>query len=172
VQEAINLGVIRYYKTLLIKNNIKEEESVVNDSSSIFSLECSVHSSEKHDAMKQKSVKIKMLQKNLVQILRENKEGVLLSQLPTLLKKKTFFEYSLHELGFPKLKNFINSLADRVVIHVGDSNNAVAFLNSSISQTSHLSSKSKSKLQLQSPQFVPGAPSPIRQEEAKLGLTG
>ena len=36
VQEAINRGLIRYHKTLLIKNVVEEHQSFTNESSSVL----------------------------------------------------------------------------------------------------------------------------------------
>ena len=39
-----------------------------------------------------------------------------LAQIPLNLKKAIIFEYTLVELGFPKLKNILNTLADKLLL--------------------------------------------------------
>ena len=39
-----------------------------------------------------------------------------LAQIPLNLKKTIIFDYTLVELGFPKLKNILNTLADKLLL--------------------------------------------------------
>ena len=39
-----------------------------------------------------------------------------LAQIPLNLKKSILFDYTLVELGFPKLKNILNTLADKLIL--------------------------------------------------------
>ena len=44
------------------------------------------------------------------------KTQISLAQIPLNLKKSIIFEYTLVELGFPKLKNLLNTLADKLLL--------------------------------------------------------
>lgn len=83
VQEAINKGIIRYHKTLLVSNRENDE---------------SQHSEARTDnkqplAQLQKSVKIQTLQLLLIDNFREYGEGVPISlaQIPQNLRKSATF---------------------------------------------------------------------------------
>ena len=39
-----------------------------------------------------------------------------LAQIPLNLKKSIIFDYTLVELGFPKLKNCLNTLSDKLIL--------------------------------------------------------
>ena len=44
------------------------------------------------------------------------KTQISLAQIPLNLKKSIIFDYTLVELGFPKLKNLLNTLADKLLL--------------------------------------------------------
>ncbi|KAL4448784.1 hypothetical protein ABPG74_012873 [Tetrahymena malaccensis] len=135
VQEAINTGIIRYHRTLLVKHAYNEENSVLNESSSVFSLENSVHILEKSAYGLQRDVTVKHLQDALLEILQEYPKGVSLVQIPQYLKKKVYFQFNLQDLGFPKLKNFIQTMNDKVQIELAGTNNSYAILKCNTSKS-------------------------------------
>lgn len=58
----------------------------------------------------------------------ENPEGVSLAQIPQLLKERIGGDLNFAELGFPKLKNFMESVKDIIQIENSVRNNYVAKL--------------------------------------------
>ena len=64
----------------------------------------------------QRDVKILMLQIVLIGMFRESGKGVQISlaQIPLNLKKNVGFEFHMVELGFPKLKNLLSTLSERL----------------------------------------------------------
>ena len=140
VQEAINKGIIRYHRTLLIKNTNKEEDNDTDggysnteghtkgDSDSIDRGHASKNSTDKNMPHLSKEAKIKALQKALIELLKEYPSGVSLAQIPQNLKKKVPFSFTIQDLGFPKLKNFLNSIQDKIDIPMAGTNNSYAIL--------------------------------------------
>ncbi len=59
---------------------------------------------------------------------RAKEQGVSLSQLPLLLKTESKNLVNFQILGFPKLKNFIETLSDEVVLVKKGNNHIKAFL--------------------------------------------
>ena len=120
VQEAINKGFIKYHRTLLVKDYSKDEENSFLEGSANISGDLSSNL--------QRDTKIKALQKTILEILRENPNGVSLAQIPQFLKMKALFPFNLQELGFPKLKNFLASLPEKIKIEMAGTNNSYAYL--------------------------------------------
>jgi OST-HTH/LOTUS domain len=63
-----------------------------------------------------------------VEILAESKTGMSLAQLPLYLKRKLPFTLDLNELGFPKLKDLILSMSDRIKLELRGHNHPFAYL--------------------------------------------
>lgn len=60
--------------------------------------------------------------------MKENPQGIALAQIPQFLKMRTPFSFNLQDLGFPKLKNFLASLPEKVKIEMAGTNNSFAYL--------------------------------------------
>lgn len=129
VQEAINKGIIRYHKTLLVRNVCEEHVSFTNESSSFMDGEYSFSLNEKSLYIMQKELKIRTIQVALLNMLLENQfeSALSLAQIPLFLKKAVAFSYSLPELGFPKLKNLIMTLSDKVDLDINKSTLTYSF---------------------------------------------
>ena len=127
VQEAINKGFIKYHRTLLVKDYSRDEENSF--------LEGSANISGDNVSILQREAKIKALQKTTLEILKENPNGVSLAQIPQFLKMKALFPFNLQELGFPKLKNFLASMPERIKIEMAGTNNSYAYLAESHEET-------------------------------------
>lgn len=121
VQEAINKGFIKYHRTLLVKDYSREEDNSYLDNGNNVPNETGVSSV-------QRDAKIKALQKTILEILRENPNGVSLAQIPQFLKMKALFPFNLQELGFPKLKNFLATIPEKIKIEMAGTNNSYAYL--------------------------------------------
>jgi hypothetical protein len=108
VQEAINKGIIRYHKTLLVSNS--ENNNSVCSTNGIIT---NVHQL----AQLQKDLKIMALQVGLIEMFLESPPNtpISMAQIPLNLKTKIFFDYNLVELGFPKLKNLLATLNDKLI---------------------------------------------------------
>jgi len=110
VQEAINKGILRYQRTLLVKN-------VMNDSTMSMSNQSDFHNEVIHSLNAERKAKLmSMVKEALLEILMENPRGISLAQIPFHLKKKLKFNVDFQELGFPKLKNFLTTLKNLVII--------------------------------------------------------
>jgi hypothetical protein len=94
VQKALNLNILIYYKTLLIRNN--QFDTLSQNTSS--------------EAKNAK--KISNLKDQILLLLRENKGGLSLAQIPLLLKNKYKKSYNIQSLGFPKLKNLLATMEE------------------------------------------------------------
>lgn len=92
VQKALNQNILIYYKTLLIRNN--QYDGV-----------CSNTSTEAKN-----SKKVEILKEQILSLLRENKNGLSLAQIPLMLKNKYKKTYNIQSLGFPKLKNLLATM--------------------------------------------------------------
>ncbi|CAD8048790.1 unnamed protein product [Paramecium primaurelia] len=114
VQMAVNKNYIRYNKTILIQESREKSEHTTDSSV---------------DGDPQIKLRVQELQEQLIELLLENPDGVSLAQIPTLLKERVNFELNLIELGFPKLKNFIESVKDVITIENSGRNNFIAKLN-------------------------------------------
>lgn len=64
----------------------------------------------------------------MTEILAESKNGMSLAQLPQNLNKKLVFPLDLNELGFPKLKDLILSMSDRIKLELKGTNHPFAYL--------------------------------------------
>ena len=51
-----------------------------------------------------------------------------LAQLPQYLKKKLPFNLDWNELGFPKLKDLLQSMTDQIIVELRDVNHPFAYL--------------------------------------------
>lgn len=123
VQEAINKGIIRYHKTLLIKNVVEEYQSFTNESSSFLECDYSFSLNDKELYILQRNIKVKTIQVAMLGILYESSEPqISLAQIPLSLKKAVPFTFNLPDLGFPKLKNLILTLSDIVKMDINKSN--------------------------------------------------
>ena len=89
VQKALNQNLLIYYKTLLIRNNQFDNG---NSQASSEAKNCK---------------KVELLKEQILNILKENKNGLSLAQIPLLLKNKYKKTYNIQSLGFPKLKNLL-----------------------------------------------------------------
>jgi hypothetical protein len=58
------------------------------------------------------------IQLALIDMFLEVQPGtqISLAQIPLNLKKSIIFDYNLVELGFPKLKNILNTLSDKLIL--------------------------------------------------------
>lgn len=110
VQEAINKGIIRYHKTLLVSNSENNNTS--------FCSQIGTFDESARWGQTQKDLKIMAIQLALVDMFLEVSQGtpISLAQIPLNLKKSIIFEYTLVELGFPKLKNILNTLSDKLIL--------------------------------------------------------
>jgi len=121
VQEAINKGILRYQRTLLVKNNPNTDNSML----SIYTEGEGANSSFTVDPILEKKSKIlKAVKDVLVKVLTENPEGIPLAQIPLHLKKEMDLVINFQELGFPKLKNYLSTLTDLVKIESSGTNHA------------------------------------------------
>ncbi|KAL4459358.1 hypothetical protein ABPG74_017971 [Tetrahymena malaccensis] len=68
---------------------------------------------------KEQIEKIQLIKTTILEILLENKRGVSLARLPKLIQKKIEFTFDLHELGFPKLKSLLQTIADVIIENDG-----------------------------------------------------
>jgi len=64
----------------------------------------------------------------LIEILAESKNGMSLAQLPLYLRRKLPFTLDLNELGFPKLKDLIRSMSDKIKLELRGHNHPFAYL--------------------------------------------
>jgi hypothetical protein len=66
----------------------------------------------------QRDLKILALQLALIDMFMEVPCGtqISLAQIPLNLKKSIIFDYTLVELGFPKLKNILTTLSDKLLL--------------------------------------------------------
>lgn len=104
VQLAIDEDLLRYQRTLLIWTA------------------AAVSKSEEENQFKLLEVK-----KGILDLLRENRSGISLAQLPQNLKKRLNFSYDITELGFSKLKDLLLTMSD-VEIELRGSNHPFAIL--------------------------------------------
>ena len=117
VQYAVKEDVLRYHKTLLVwttkvDKHKKMAEMMQKESNQKASVEA----------------KLNIVKNALIEILAESKTGMSLAQLPLYLKRKLPFVLDLNELGFPKLKDLILSMADRIKLELRGHNHPFAYL--------------------------------------------
>ena len=92
IKHALNKQIINHLKTHIVKNDPKVNIQSQNRGQQIYEL-----------------------QMNILELLKEQeKEGVTLAQLPLLLQKKYHKFYNIQDLGFPKLKNFLITIEDKI----------------------------------------------------------
>jgi len=129
IRHALENQVLIHYKTLIIKN----EKSFSKSSS-------------------ERDNKIYEIQKNIIELLKENKEsGVTLAQLPLKLTTKYNKIYNFPDLGFPKLKNFLATMEDYVELERSHNNHIkVKLKNLSETKTSDLNKIYTDELKSQS----------------------
>ena len=72
--------------------------------------------------------KLSVVKNALIEILAESKTGMSLAQLPLYMRRKLPFQLDLNELGFPKLKDLILSMSDRIKLELRGHNHPFAYL--------------------------------------------
>ena len=133
VQEAINKGILRYQRTLLVKNT----QAGIFEGKYIDQLEA------KNDPAHEKRVhQLKKIKEALIEILAENPNGLSLAQIPQYLRRKITFSFNLQEMGFPKLKNLLATMTDDIKIELSGTNHSYASLKNP-EKYSHLSRRNK-----------------------------
>lgn len=94
VQLAIDEDLLRYQRTLLVWTPVSNKKSFEQDNSS----------------------KLRDVQHAIIEVLKENKAGVSLAQLPLYLKRKLSFYLDLTELGFSKLKDLLMTMPNVEIV--------------------------------------------------------
>ena len=120
VQEAINKGILRYQRTLLVKNTQAGILEGKLDSASATGENSAV-------VMKQLQ-QLGKIKEALVEILAENPGGLSLAQIPQYLRRRLSFSFNLQDMGFPKLKNLLNTMTDDIKIELSGTNHSYASL--------------------------------------------
>jgi hypothetical protein len=105
VQLSIDEDLLRYHKTLLIWTPISPKPVV--DS--------------------QNSEKLAVIQSKIIEVLKENREGMSLAQLPLYVKRKLNFQMNITELGFAKLKDLLLVMPDVEVEQRGNNHPFAVF---------------------------------------------
>ena len=124
IKHALNNQVIQHLKTHIVKNDPKISSHTKNLEEQIYEL-----------------------QVNIVKLLEEQEnEEVTLAQLPLLLQKKYHKFYNIHDLGFPKLKNFLQKLENQIEL-TRSSNNHIKVSLRKKPKEAKLNSLEKLKLQ-------------------------
>ena len=121
VQEAINRGIIRYQRTLLVKNT----------QASIFEgkYETADQTGGNSDPLNETRLQqLKLIKQAIIEMLAENPEGLSLAQIPQFLRRKISFSYNLVDLGFPKLKNLLATMTDDIKVDLSGTNHSFASL--------------------------------------------
>ena len=90
VQLSIDEDLLRYHKTLLIWTPNSPKPLVDNENTE----------------------KLIIIQNKIIEVLRENREGMSLAQLPLYVKRKLMFPLNITELGFAKLKDLLLTLPE------------------------------------------------------------
>jgi len=98
---------MRYHKTLLVWS---EHVDKFKQASNIKDTRRAPANKKKFDTVK----------KVLIDILKENPDGLSLAQVPVCIKKRIPFNFDLNELGFPKLKDLILSIEEISLEHKGE----------------------------------------------------
>lgn len=65
---------------------------------------------------------LKELKENIIKVLEQNITGLPLAQIPIALRKNYKKTYNLQALGFPKLKNLLNSMDEVALENTLDNN--------------------------------------------------
>jgi hypothetical protein len=105
VQLAINDDLLRYQRTLLIWTPVNQKRSFEDDSAK----------------------KLKAVQRSIIELLSESRNGISLAQLPLHLKRSLTFSVDLTELGFAKLKDLLQTIPE-VTIELRGTNHPFAVL--------------------------------------------
>jgi hypothetical protein len=118
VQKAVSEDILRYQKTLLVWT-----ESIEKDNQYEF------NNKEEHSKKKSEiTQKLEIVHRALIDVLRNNLEGIPLAQLPNHLNKKLRFPFNVTELGFTKLKDLVLAMGDNVKIENRGTNHPHAVL--------------------------------------------
>jgi hypothetical protein len=106
IKKSLEQGILNHYKTLLVKNKNKSNvDSTVRQQ------------------------KIYEYSRDVIELLKENKEGISLAQFKQYYSRKfAGKEMDLDDLQFSKLTDFLNTMSQFVVIEKRDKNNNVALL--------------------------------------------
>lgn len=108
IKLALHNQLIVHHRTLIIKNQKSAEAK----------------SSER-------KVLIDKIKATILKILKENADkGVTLAQLPFLLSRKLGHHQNFQELGFPKLKHFLTTIEDQIVLEKSHNNHIKVYLRS------------------------------------------
>lgn len=95
----LSLGKLSYMVQLAI------DDSILKYQRALLTLASKLESN-----MLIKTPQLFIIQKNILEILKENPNGLQLAQIPLLLKKKIDFQLDLTSLGFSKLKDFLATI--------------------------------------------------------------
>ncbi|CAG9310587.1 unnamed protein product [Blepharisma stoltei] len=109
VQIAIDEDIIRYNKALLVLNPRFEYD--IEEESFHMTLE--------------------EIKTNIIEVLKEAKNGIPLAQIPSHLKKKSLNQYHIAKFGFPKLKDLLQTI-ENIKIETKEAFQAYAFYESKI----------------------------------------
>jgi len=139
VQAAINKGIVKYHKTLLIKNTSYQEETADSRNNLDFESEI-LHSLNEQ----RKNKLISTVREALLEILMENSTGIALAQIPFQLKRKLKMSVDFQELGYAKLKDFLASMKNLITFEASNSNHIIVKLKNPVTMRSYPSSKNTS----------------------------
>jgi len=123
VQAAINKGIVKYHKTLLIKNACYQEDTA--DSKTNLDFESEIW----HSLNEQRKTKlISTVREALLEILMENATGIALAQIPFQLKRKLKMTVDFQQLGYAKLKDFLGSMKNLIIFEASNTNHIIVKL--------------------------------------------
>ena len=117
VQYAVKEDVLRYHKTLLVWTTTVDRHKKMAEELQ--------KESQKNATV---AAKLNVVKDALLDILAESKTGMSLAQLPLYLRRKLPFALDLNELGFPKLKDLILSMSDKIKLELRGHNHPFAYL--------------------------------------------
>ena len=120
VQEAINRGILRYQRTLLVKNT---QSGILEGK-----LESLENQGESNPTLMRQLQQLNKIKAALIEVLAENPNGLSLAQIPQYLRRKLSFSFNLQDMGFPKLKNLLNTMTDDIKIELSGTNHSYASL--------------------------------------------
>ena len=109
--------MLRYHKTLLVWTTTVDKHKKLAEEMQ--------KESHKNAAIQ---AKLSVVKNALIEILAESKTGMSLAQLPLYMRRKLPFQLDLNELGFPKLKDLILSMSDRIKLELRGHNHPFAYL--------------------------------------------
>ena len=116
VQLAIKEDILRHLKTQIVWSTQVDKHKIQQDTL------------EDQQILVQRKAKLEKVKDAIIEILAESKTGMSLAQLPQYLKKKLPFNLEWNELGFPKLKDLLNSMEDNIKVELRDANHPFAYL--------------------------------------------